>query len=67
MYFIVHLQVYFGYVEYGMCTLKKETTPHSLKGFLEEEWTFSKETCPYITGGMAEAGKRFWYVLCLNI
>mgnify|MGYP001802234417 CR=1 FL=1 len=54
------LQVYFGYVEYGLVTLKKETTPHSLKVFLEEEWAFSKEICPFITGGMAEAGKRFW-------
>ena len=53
-------QVYFGYVEYGLVTLKKETTPHSLKVFLEEEWAFSKEICPFITGGMAEAGKRFW-------
>ena len=56
----VFLQVYFGYVEYGLVTLKKETTPHSLKVFLEEEWAFSKEICPFITGGMAEAGKRFW-------
>ena len=57
---LVFLQVYFGYVEYGLVTLKKETTPHSLKVFLEEEWAFSKEICPFITGGMAEAGKRFW-------
>lgn len=55
------LQGYFCYVEYGLCVLEKETTPNSLRSFLEEEWTFSKEICPFITGGMAEAGKRFWY------
>ncbi|XP_067947901.1 mitogen-activated protein kinase kinase kinase 4-like isoform X2 [Watersipora subatra] len=53
------IEVYFGYVEYGMDTLKKETTAHQLKVFLEEEWSFCKEICPFITGGMAEASKRF--------
>jgi len=42
-----------------MKIIRKDTTPSVLKSFLEEEWTFSKEISPYITGGMADAGKRF--------
>ena len=45
-----------------MTALQKSVSPMSLKSFLEEEWSFSKEICPFITGGMAEAGKRFWLV-----
>lgn len=63
MLLLIMLQSYFCYVEYGMDVLEKETTPNSLKSYLEEEWTFSKEICPFITGGMAEAGKRFWYLI----
>lgn len=42
-----------------MDALQRETTPHSLKTFLEEEWNFCKEICPFITGCMADASKRF--------
>ena len=34
----------------------------SLKNILEEEWDFTKEICPHVRGGEAQAGKRFWFV-----
>ena len=33
-----------------------------LKNALEKEWEFSKEICPHVRGGEAEAGRRFWSV-----
>ena len=33
----------------------------SLKNVLESEWLFTKQICPHVIGGEAEAGKRFRY------
>lgn len=32
-----------------------------LKSVIEEEWTFSKEICPFIIGGEARAGHKYWW------
>lgn len=55
------LGVYFSYLQHWMLELQKQrqATSASMKSILEEGWAYSKQVCPYIRGGVVEAGKRF--------
>ncbi|ESO84956.1 hypothetical protein LOTGIDRAFT_168212 [Lottia gigantea] len=54
------LEVYFSYLQSWMNHVQNlDEASLSLKNYLVVEWTFTKQICPYIIGGEAEAGKRF--------
>ena len=56
-------QSYFEYLHSWILMLQKlPQASMSLKNILEEEWDFTKEICPHVRGGEAQAGKRFWFV-----
>ena len=39
---------------------KMKQAGESLKDVMENEWNFAKEICPYVQGGEARAGYKFW-------
>ncbi|XP_061167485.1 mitogen-activated protein kinase kinase kinase 4-like [Saccostrea echinata] len=54
------LDVYFTYLQSWMLALQSlPEASLSLKNVLESEWLFTKQICPHVIGGEAEAGKRF--------
>ncbi|XP_071800919.1 mitogen-activated protein kinase kinase kinase 4-like [Asterias amurensis] len=54
------LRSYFEYLHSWILMLQKlPQASMSLKNILEEEWDFTKEICPHVRGGEAQAGKRF--------
>lgn len=54
------LEVYFTYLQSWMLALQSlPEASLSLKNVLESEWLFTKQICPHVIGGEAEAGKRF--------
>uniref|UniRef100_K1R1Y1 Mitogen-activated protein kinase kinase kinase 4 n=1 Tax=Magallana gigas TaxID=29159 RepID=K1R1Y1_MAGGI len=54
------LEVYFIYLQSWMLALQSlPEASLSLKNVLESEWLFTKQICPHVIGGEAEAGKRF--------
>nr|XP_022288490.1 uncharacterized protein LOC111100697 [Crassostrea virginica] len=53
-------QVYITYLQSWMLALQSlPEASLSLKNVLESEWLFTKQICPHVIGGEAEAGKRF--------
>ena len=57
------LQSYFEYLHSWILMLQRlPQASVSLKNILDDEWDFSKEICPHVRGGEAQAGKRFWWV-----
>lgn len=56
-------QIYFTYLQNWLLMLQNlPEASRSLKNVLEMEWDFTKQICPHVTGGEAEAGKRFRYI-----
>ncbi|KAK6169248.1 hypothetical protein SNE40_020332 [Patella caerulea] len=54
------LEVYFKYLQSWMNHVQNlPEASLGLKNDLEIEWTFTKQICPHVIGGEAEAGKRF--------
>ncbi|KAJ8315743.1 hypothetical protein KUTeg_007893 [Tegillarca granosa] len=54
------LEIYFTYLQNWLLMLQNlPEASRSLKNVLEMEWDFTKQICPHVTGGEAEAGKRF--------
>nr|XP_022290385.1 uncharacterized protein LOC111102023 [Crassostrea virginica] len=54
------LDVYFTYLQSWMLALQSlPEASLSLKNVLESEWLFTKQICPHVIRGEAEAGKRF--------
>ncbi|XP_069140240.1 mitogen-activated protein kinase kinase kinase 4-like isoform X2 [Argopecten irradians] len=54
------LEIYFTYIQNWLITLQNlPEASRSLKNVLEQEWSFTKQICPHVRGGEAEAGKRF--------
>ncbi|KAK3098006.1 hypothetical protein FSP39_015240 [Pinctada imbricata] len=54
------LEIYFTYLQNWLLTLQNlPEASQSLKNILELEWKFTKQICPHVIGGEAEAGKRF--------
>ena len=62
--FLLKFQVYFNYIQVWMCELQNlPEMSKRLKNALEVEWNFTKEVCPHVRGGEANASNRFWFVL----
>ncbi|XP_022089854.1 mitogen-activated protein kinase kinase kinase 4-like [Acanthaster planci] len=54
------LRCYFEYLHSWILMLQRlPQASISLKNILDDEWDFTKEICPHVRGGEAQAGKRF--------
>ncbi|XP_038048070.1 mitogen-activated protein kinase kinase kinase 4-like isoform X1 [Patiria miniata] len=54
------LRSYFEYLHSWIQMLQRlPQASISLKNILDDEWDFTKEICPHVRGGEAQAGKRF--------
>ena len=43
-----------------------EKVNQDFKTLIEEEWKFIREVCPFVPGGEATAGHKFWFVFILG-